>query len=573
MNVIGETPHDRHWRLIHRGLPAVCIVLGGAAFLFGAVRGANHVSGGEKSAEAFTKHWQQGDYKGMYAELTPSAKSTTSLASFEQAYETARDIATAAALTAGQPEAEGDVVEVPIAVRTRVFGTIRQPLRVPTEDDKVAWAPNLTFPGVAKGAKLRRKTEAPERAKIVSVDGRTLVTGPASARTSPIGDAGSNIAGEVAPAKTKADKKFLYARGFSRDTPIGQNGLARALEPQLAGRPGGELTAGAKVLARARARPAAEVKSTIDTRIQRAAVAALGDRVGGIAALDAKTAEVRALAGVAFSAPQPPGSTFKIVTTTAALEDDKVKTTDKFPVETKAVIDGVDLENADQESCGGTFAQSFAHSCNSVFGPLGVKVGAKRLVEIAEMYGFNQKPAIPGAQTSTIPQARDFSGPLDVGSSAIGQGRVLATPLEMASIAQTIAARGTRTEPTLGASAEGRPKPTRVTSVKVASQLEKLMIGVVAYGTGTAAKLDGVKVAGKTGTAELESTQGEAAQSPQGEIEQEVGSNTDAWFTAYAPVKRPKVAVAALFVRAEGSGGEVAAPAVKTVLQAALKAD
>ena len=126
---------------------------------------------------------------------------------------------------------------------------------------------------------------------------------------------------------------------------------------------------------------------------------------------------MRALAGIAFSAPQPPGSTFKIITAVAGLEQGKVKTSDKFPVETRAVIDGVDLENANGESCGGSFVNSFAHSCNSVFAPLGVKVGAKGLVATAERFGFNPEPSLPGAAKSTIPEPEEIGGPLAVGST------------------------------------------------------------------------------------------------------------------------------------------------------------
>src|SRR5262245_26014307 len=121
---------------------------------------------------------------------------------------------------------------------------------------------------------------------------------------------------------------------------------------------------------------------------------ALGDQFGGVAALDAQDGTVKALAGIAFSAPQPPGSTFKVITTSAALEDDLVTPSDEFPVETAAVIEGREVANAHDELCGGTFAESFAKSCNSVFAPLGVDVGADRLVEEAEQFGFNERPTL-----------------------------------------------------------------------------------------------------------------------------------------------------------------------------------
>ncbi len=160
----------------------------------------------------------------------------------------------------------------------------------------------------------------------------------------------------------------------------------------------------------------------------------LAGRFGGIAALDPNNGEVLALAGIAFSAPQPPGSTFKIVTTTAALEEGLVKPTTEFPVESYALIDGVELENANGEFCGGSFRESFAHSCNSVFAPLGVKVGAEKLIETAERFGWNGEATIPGEVPSTLPPASETTTPLEIGSTAIGQFRTLATPLQLASV-------------------------------------------------------------------------------------------------------------------------------------------
>jgi cell division protein FtsI/penicillin-binding protein 2 len=308
------------------------------------------------------------------------------------------------------------------------------------------------------------------------------------------------------------------------------------------------------------------VRSTIDLKVQAAAEQALAGRFGGIAALDPKTGRIRALAGIAFSAPQPPGSTFKIVTATAALEAHLVKPSTPFPVQTQALVDGVPLQNANGESCGGTFANSFAQSCNSVFAPLGVKIGGKRLLATAQRFGFNETPSIPGAATSTMPPD-SLSSPLDVGSSAIGQNKVQSTPLHMALVASTIADGGVRPVPTL---LEDAPPVAghHVTSKRVAAIVEKLMIGVVEHGTGTSAALSGVKVAGKTGTAELKSTVGPTTQTPS-QSPQDQGPQTDAWFACYAPVRNTKIAVGAMFVKA-GAGGQVAAPAARVVLQAAL---
>ena len=164
-----------------------------------------------------------------------------------------------------------------------------------------------------------------------------------------------------------------------------------------------------------------------------------------------------------------------------------------------------------------------------VFAPLGVKVGAGELVSMAERFGWNKQPSVAGAQKSTIPPANDIKSPLDVGSSAIGQGRVLATPLEMASVAQTVANDGLRVAPTLLPGVRQTPK--RVISRPIADTIEGLMLGVVRYGTGISRQVPGVLVAGKTGTAELGDTRGPDA------IEQSDASNTDAWFTAYAPAK------------------------------------
>jgi cell division protein FtsI/penicillin-binding protein 2 len=223
-----------------------------------------------------------------------------------------------------------------------------------------------------------------------------------------------------------------------------------------------------------------------------------------------------------------------------------------------ASIEGYRLENAGGEACGGTLLNAFAVSCNSVFAPLGVRLGAQRLVSTAERFGFNGPPSIPFAGESRIPAATAIGGPLAVGSSAIGQGRVLASALEMTDVAATIAMGGRRPIPTLVAGQA--PQFVTVTTPQVAALVQRMMIAVVQFGTGTAAQISGVVVAGKTGTAELRNTAlpGNSA-----------AANTDAWFVGYAPAGAPRIVAGALFPN-QGAGGGTAAPAVHDVLVAGL---
>ena len=556
-------PAERRRRLTHRALPT----LGGLAavsLVAGAIVGANAHSAAERAAGDFAAAWERGDLPAMHALLSVQAQQRYPLRRFRRTYERAAATATLTKVETGDTEGfEDGVVTVPVVVDTRVFGRLRGDLRIPVADDRVEWEPHLVFPELRRGERLRRASLPARRATLHSRDGKVLARGPATSRSSPLTGIADSIAGRMEPEETAAERRALYARGFPPDWPVGQTGLEEVFERRLRGRPGGELIAGDRVLARARPRPAAAVETTIDTRLQEAAVVGLAGRLGGVAALDPRNGEVRALAGIAFSAPQPPGSTFKVVTTTAALERGIVKPSTEFPVETHAIIDGVELQNANGESCGGTFRNSFAHSCNSVFAPLGLKIEAGPLVDAAERYGWNARATIPGEVPSTLPPAADIDTPLEVASTAIGQFETLATPLQMASVAQTIAMGGVRFPPTL--STDRHRRPVRVTSRRIARTIESLMLDVVAYGTGTAAALPNVRVAGKTGTAELEDTRDPET----GETRPSDPNNTDAWFTAYAPAARPRIAVAVMLVRA-GAGGATAAPAARVVLDAAL---
>ena len=338
---------------------------------------------------------------------------------------------------------------------------------------------------------------------------------------------------------------------------MGTDGLEQIFQSRLVGRIGGRLFAGRRILASVAATPGATVKTTINPAIETSALTALGSSYAGLTVMDPRTGALLALAGIAFTDVQPPGSTMKIITSAAALQAHLVTLSTVFPYASSADVGGYILHNASNEDCGGTLLNAFAVSCNSVFAPLGVEVGAQRLVSAAERFGFNSVPSIPGELESTIPSASAIGGATSVGSSAIGQGEVQASTLEMADAGAAIGMGGRRVIPTLLYGA--KPRFVRATTRAVAREVQQMMIAVVDYGTGTAAAIPGVVVAGKTGTAELSNTGSET----------NATSQTDAWFVGYAPAGRPRVVACALFPAA-GYGGATAAPVVRQVLETAL---
>jgi penicillin-binding protein A len=572
--------------MLTRAAPVVAIAL--VAFLAGVVTGAG---GDASAAQRFVDAWEQADTEAMYAELTADAQDEYTRKEFERAYADARETATIETLRAGaaqDAESGGDDVQVvSMQLGTHAFGDLGGDLALPTEDEGVAWEPHMVFPELDPGETLTRRTRAPDRAPILASDGTPLAEGPAAARSQPVSGA-SAVVGEVG-APPAQEERAMAADGFPPGSLTGNSGLEFAFNDRLAGTPGGQLLAvgageegslrAGRVLASSEPQPGEPVRTTIDPTLQEAAVTALGNLYGGVAVIDARKGSVLALAGIAFSAPQPPGSTFKVITTVAALDAGLVKLSDTFPVETSNSDIGREIANSHDAPCGGTFAQSFANSCNTVFAPLGAEVGGELLVETAEKFGFNSPPrlydegttAIVEPPASTIPT--DISDSVEVGESAIGQGQVLATPLQLATASQVIASGGVRQPTAITKDRELRPraKPVRVTSERTASILTDLMIGVVENGTGVAADLPNVQVAGKTGTAELGPKALQPGQEPANPASgEEPEQELDAWFTAFAPAPDPRLAIGVMVVNAEGDGGEIAAPIAAQVLSAGL---
>ena len=476
-------------------------------------------------AQRFADAWAKGDLEAAWRQTTAQTREAQPLALFQDSYRQATRAATVTRVRVGRAGEPADgTVTVPVVLTTRLFGELRGTVAFPVErtGDRagVAWSPELRLPGLRADERVqRRELRQPRRASVLDADGRRL-----------------SREGSAAALAQSLDERYA---------------------DRLGGRPGAELRFGKRVIAKVEMVPGRSLRTTVRPSLQAAATAALGDRLGGVAVVRPRNGDVLAVAGLAVSGTQPPGSVFKIITLAGALEAGVVEPDESFPVQTAATLEGVRLRNAGDEACGGSLTQSFAHSCNSVFAPIGVRLGARRLVRFAEAFGFNEELPIPNAKVSSIPPAGDLKDDLAVGASAIGQDRDLATPLTMATVGATIAAGGVRARPRLVRNEAVARK--RVVKRRVAGQVRDMMLEVVRSGTGTAAALPGIQVAGKTGTAELVPT-ADAAADP---------SNTTAWFVAYAPAD-PSIAVAVMLVGA-GQGGASAAPIAREVLSAALQ--
>ena len=439
------------------------LVVGGlvalAVLAVPAVRDEGGKAARRDSAQRFATAWAARDTAAMWRALDPGTKAQVTEARFRAAYARAeKEVGVRGVRVGGLGSERAGAFRVPVEETTRRFGTLTGRVRLPVVGKGAAagvrWSSELRLPGLRAGErpKVRRGAE-PTRGRLLSADGRALDADPL----------GASIAGTSAVGGKPA------------------TGLQRVHDGRLGGAPSETLRFGRRTIARVAGTRGRSVTTTIKPGLQRVANAALGGRTAGVAVIRPRDGAVQALAGLAVSAPQPPGSTFKIITLATALRLGIATPASSYPVRTGAVLSGRRLANASNEQCGGTLSESFADSCNSVFAPLGARIGAKRLVAAAEAFGFNQKlPRIPALEPSTIPtELRDS---LAVGASAIGQDRVLATPLEMASVGATIANGGRRVQPRLATVDPVRR--TRVVSTKVAGQVRSMMVGVIRGGTG-----------------------------------------------------------------------------------------
>jgi peptidoglycan glycosyltransferase len=352
-----------------------------------------------------------------------------------------------------------------------------------------------------------------------------------------------------------------------------------------------------------REREGLDVVTNLDVRGTQAAVAGLAGRKGAVVAIEPQTGKVRVMVSIPSYDPNlitsefgrinrdpnrpllnrstqelyPPGSTFKVVTAAAGLDSGKVTPDSIIDGSSPKEISGVPLANSGGQSFGAiSLTDALTNSVNTVFAQVGERVGRGTLVEYMKRFGFYKDPELDYPDFQMIPSGiingdGDYvEDGFDVGRVAIGQGglegEIRTNPMQMAEVAAAIANGGRLMQPRLTdriVRKDGRVKEriepdlqSQVVKPEVAEQLAGMMSRVVEEGTGTAAALAGVTVAGKTGTAEV------------GEFRE----FTQPWFICFAPVENPRLAVAVTVERqpAGSQGGTVAAPIARGVLEAVL---
>ena len=341
-----------------------------------------------------------------------------------------------------------------------------------------------------------------------------------------------------------------------------------------------------------------DVLTTLDPAAQRAALQGLAGRKGAVVALDPQTGAIKAMASVpgynpndiarpgTFSrlnrdnsapllnrttqAGYPPGSTFKVVTAIAAMDSGRFTPDSTVSGKNLKPISGVPLRNFNNENFGQiTLTDALTHSVNTAWATIGEKLGKGTMAKYMDRLGFDQQVEVdlPSSERRASGEfaggrlIRPTSDAVDVGRMAIGQDKLNVTPLQMAMVASAVANGGKLMRPHLTdriVDRDGRtvekvlPRSmSQVMSPQAAGEVADMMGKVVQEGTGTAAALQGISVGGKTGTAE---------------VDRPCGPN-QVWFIAFAPRHDPKVAVAATVECSSGTGGEVAGPIAKQVMQ------
>jgi peptidoglycan glycosyltransferase len=429
-----------------------------------------------------------------------------------------------------------------------------------------------------------------DRGRILADDGTVLarsVRGPEGTytRTNPDGE------------------EFAHAVGYSYVYPdLGQTGIERFRNAALSGQTGRNLQSVLDQL-QGKKPQGEDVYTTLDPAAQRVAISALGGHEGAVVALDPRTGAVRVMASTPAYDPNSlgsqvayerlaadtsgrplvnratqfgyaPGSTFKVVTATAAIDSGAFTAESTLSGRNRVVISGVPLQNDDNESYGAiTLTQALVKSVNTVWAQVAERLGKRTIARYMDRFGFDRKPELdyPAEQMSV-------SGPylgsrrlsptsplIDVGRMGIGQDKLAVVPLQMAEVAAAVANDGRLMVPHLTeriVDADGRTVERitpRVQSVvmkpSTARAVSAMMQAVVSEGTGTEAQIPGIRVAGKTGTAETQ-----------------IGAAiNNVWFIAFAPAADPTVAIAVTLQGVPGQGAAFAAPVARQVMERLLR--
>ncbi|RJL23056.1 penicillin-binding transpeptidase domain-containing protein [Bailinhaonella thermotolerans] len=506
----------------------------------------------QETAREFTQAWQRGDIAAMRAR---TAAPPASFASQYQALAKGLGVTrTAVRLDSVTPARDDTATAVYTATLTlgsagtwSYQGSI--PLTVHERHWRVKWSPQVVHPELDGTRRLGLATTWPQRGALTAADGERLDTG---------GHGGSvqQLTGFIDKATAKDVARLGPA--YKAGDPVGRGGLQETFEKRLAGTPATHIrvldAAGkpVKTLAKLGGKPGQSVRTSLDLRVQRAAASAVSSsgKVASLVAVRPSTGEILAVANNrggfnrALEGRYPPGSTFKTITA-AALLADGVKAGDTTTCPKYVTVGGMKIRNSEHAEYGSLpFSEAYAHSCNTTVAPMTQqRLSGDALKKMAETFGFNQplNPGVP-AQRGSFPTP---TGDADLAASSFGQGRLLASPLVMASAAAAVA-DGTWRPPTLVRSLDQKAEPHELPG-GVADQLRSMMRLVVTAGTAKSAGLPS-GTAGKTGTAEFGT--GEKL-------------DTHAWFHGF----RGDLAFAVIVENGEG-GGKVAAPLAARFLRA-----
>jgi penicillin-binding protein 2 len=562
--------------------------------------------------------WAAGDYGAMYAALSRRAQREIDAEAFARRHEAVAAEMTLVAAERHVAEYGGETVPVDVVLRTARFGELRRRVLLPLVAEEgrwaIDWTPAVLLPELSGGRLLRAVSDAAPRGSVLDRAGRPLASSTGGARAYPLGEVAGPLVGYV--GQVSADElKTLSTRGYVAGDLVGRAGIEAGAETLLAGQRGGRLTVIqpngdlAETLSAVPPRAGESLGLTIDVEIQREVEAALGDRIGSAIVIDPRAGAIRALASAPRYDPNvfthsgdvaailgdsrqplvlrplqgqyPPGSTFKVITMAAALESGAFSPASEFTCTGRwSGLPGLTFDcwlrtgHGRQDLIAG-----LTHSCNTVFYEIGKRldeIDSDLLPSVAARAGIGVAAGVaseieeagvapsPAWKQRTL---RDGWARGDAVNMAIGQGQLLVTPLQLASVYAAIATSGQGPGLKLfersllpgGAVERQLPAaPQRVQwSTATLDAIRAGLRGVVGAPDGTAAfvfqgsPLAGI-AAGKTGTAETGA-----------------GRQTHAWFACYAPHDAPKAVVLVMLEHA-GEGSVAAAPVARRILEAVL---